>query len=87
MAAPRNRTEEDCTGIRSSFNQELGEFREHIYPVFAEHGLSFPEALMVYQMNRLNNNVVTLQDILLNHPSFAADDDDDGDLDQAISDG
>lgn len=76
MAAPKNRTEEECRELRVGHLEELLEFREHIFPVFAEMGFTLVEALIYYKLNQVNNNIATLQDIVLNRNPD--DDEDEG---------
>lgn len=45
-----------------NWRQYLTEFRDSVYPVFAPHGFTLPEAFLAWMMNKLNNNIGTLAD-------------------------
>ncbi len=47
---------------RQSWVKFLGEFKDGFYPLIAEHGLTFGEALLLWKLNEIYNVVCDLRD-------------------------
>lgn len=49
---------------KSGWHVHVEAFRKDVYPMFAEHGLTFAEALMLWELNQISNGVRSVFDIL-----------------------
>lgn len=54
----------------------LKEFHESIYPLFERHNIPMGDALIIFKINEMRNEIIKLQDIILE-----VDTEDDGESD------
>lgn len=49
---------------KAGWHDHIEAFKHDVFPLFAEHGLTFAEALILWELNTVNNGIRSIHDEL-----------------------
>lgn len=49
---------------KKGWHEHVEAFKRDVFPLFAEHGITFADAMILWELNSLNNGLRAVQELL-----------------------